>query len=482
MQATGAGPASRAAGGAAGAAPPAPVVAVSGLTKRFQIYERPADRLLQALARGRRRYARDFQALTDVSLDVYRGETVGLIGPNGAGKSTLLKILCGTVEPSSGRVEVRGRVAALLELGAGFNGEFTGRENVIMSAHLHGMSRAAIEQRLPSIEAFAEIGEFFDRPVKSYSSGMYVRLGFALIAHLDADVLIVDEALAVGDAYFVQKCMRFIRGFQQHGTLIFVSHDSAAVVSLCHRAVWLDGGRVRAVGPAKDVCQLYLGDAIQRLQGDSLATPSAARANVPEARQQLGSPSAARASATAAQQPPGTSSAALPAAGGGPNRLEGFRFEPDSPAFGKGGARVVDVRLLDPAGRALAAVEGGEVVTLSITARLLEPMQRPILGFIVKDRLGQNLFSENTCKRYTDSPCPAAAGELINARFTFRMPILPVGDYSVAIAVADGDQWSNVQHHWLHDAMIFKSITSSVSTGLVGIPMLDVVMSALPAG
>lgn len=465
MQVTGAGPASRAAGGAAGAAPPEPVVAVSGLTKRFQIYERPADRLLQALARGRRRYARDFQALTDVSLDVYRGETVGLIGPNGAGKSTLLKILCGTVEPSSGRVEVRGRVAALLELGAGFNGEFTGRENVIMSAHLHGMSRAAIEQRLPSIEAFAEIGEFFDRPVKSYSSGMYVRLGFALIAHLDADVLIVDEALAVGDAYFVQKCMRFIRGFQQHGTLIFVSHDSAAVVSLCHRAVWLDGGRVRAVGPAKDVCEMYLGDTIQRLQGGSPANPTAARPMAP-----------------AAQQAPGTPSAALPAASGGPNRLEGFRFEPDSPAFGKGGARVVDVRLLDPAGRELPAVEGGEVVTLSITARLLQPMARPILGFIVKDRLGQNLFSENTCKRYTDSPCPAAAGELINARFTFRMPILPVGDYSVAIAVAEGDQWSNVQHHWLHDAMIFKSITSSVSTGLVGIPMLDVVMSALPAG
>lgn len=464
MQATGAGSPSRAVEGAAAAAPAVPVVEVSGLTKRYPIYERPADRLLQALARGRRRYARDFQALTDVSLDIFRGETVGLIGPNGAGKSTLLKILCGTVEPTSGRVEVRGRVAALLELGAGFNGEFTGRENVIMSAHLHGMSRAAIEQRLPSIEAFAEIGEFFDRPVKSYSSGMYVRLGFALIAHLDADVLIVDEALAVGDAYFVQKCMRFIRGFQQHGTLIFVSHDSAAVVSLCHRAVWLDGGTVRAVGPAKDVCEMYLGDTIQRLQGGKPANPTAARPSTP-----------------AAQRASGTPSSPLPAASDSPNRLEGFRFDPDSPAFGKGGARVVEVLLLDPAGRELFAVEGGEVVTLSITARLQEPMARPILGFIVKDRLGQNLFSENTCKRYTDSPCPAAAGELINARFTFRMPILPVGDYSVAIAVADGDQWSNVQHHWLHDAMIFKSMTSSVSTGLVGIPMLDVAMGTLRA-
>lgn len=193
-----------------------------------------------------------------MSFHVQKGETIGIIGRNGSGKSTLLQIICGTLTPSGGRVAINGRVAALLELGAGFNPEFTGRENVYMNAALLGLSKAQIEERLDAIFAFADIGGFVDQPVKTYSSGMYVRLAFAVIAHVDADVLVIDEALAVGDAFFTQKCMRFLRAFMERGTVLFVSHDTNAVVNLCTRVVWLDKGRVREIGPAKDVCDSYL--------------------------------------------------------------------------------------------------------------------------------------------------------------------------------------------------------------------------------
>src|ERR1700754_1036371 len=185
-------------------------IRVSRLGKCYHVYEKPAHRLLQMLWRGRKNYFREFWAVEDVSFEIRRGETVGIIGRIGAGKSTLLQMICGTLNPSSGTIEVNGKVAALLELGAGFNPEFTGRENVYLAASLYGLSSAEVDARFAAIAAFADIGEFIEQPVKTYSSGMFVRLAFAVIAHVDADILVVDEALSVGDAYFQQKCMRFL--------------------------------------------------------------------------------------------------------------------------------------------------------------------------------------------------------------------------------------------------------------------------------
>ena len=187
-----------------------------------------------------------------------RGQTLGVIGCNGLDKSTLLQIICGTLYPTQGEVRVQGRVAALLELGSGFNPEFTGRENIFFNAGVLGQAEEVTRARLAAIEAFADIGEFIDQPVKTYSSGMLVRLAFAVIAHVDADVLVIDEALAVGDAFFTQKCMRFLRGFMQTGTVLFVSHDTNAVKSLCNHAIWLDQGRLRQQGTPKEVCEAYL--------------------------------------------------------------------------------------------------------------------------------------------------------------------------------------------------------------------------------
>ncbi|HJY34773.1 MAG TPA: ABC transporter ATP-binding protein, partial [Vicinamibacterales bacterium] len=193
---------------------------MSDLSKVYQIYELPQHRLWQSLWRGRRRFYREFHALTHVSFDVRRGEVVGIIGRNGSGKSTLLQLICGTLTPSAGQVVARGRIAALLELGAGFNQEFTGRENVYLNGAIMGLTTAEIDARYARIVEFADIGDFLDQPLKTYSTGMVVRLAFAVIAHVDADVLVIDEALAVGDAFFVQKCMRFLRDFMKRGTIL----------------------------------------------------------------------------------------------------------------------------------------------------------------------------------------------------------------------------------------------------------------------
>ncbi len=219
-----------------------PVIEVRGMGKVYPIYDKPHHRLMQMLLGGNRRWYREFEALRDINFSIQRGETVGIVGRNGSGKSTLLQIICGTLAPSTGEVRVRGRVAALLELGAGFNPEFTGRENVYLNGSVLGLTRSEIDRRFDEIAAFADIGEFIEQPVKSYSSGMAMRLAFSVMAHVDADILIIDEALAVGDAFFTQKCMRYLREFKERGTLLFVSHDSSAVTGLCERAVWLDRG------------------------------------------------------------------------------------------------------------------------------------------------------------------------------------------------------------------------------------------------
>lgn len=452
-----------------------PAISVQDVSKRFRVFAKPADRL-KAAVRHRigglaklvparllgTEGASEFHALQHVSFHVQKGETIGIIGRNGSGKSTLLQIICGTLTPSGGRVAINGRVAALLELGAGFNPEFTGRENVYMNAALLGLSKAQIEERLDAIFAFADIGGFVDQPVKTYSSGMYVRLAFAVIAHVDADVLVIDEALAVGDAFFTQKCMRFLRAFMERGTVLFVSHDTNAVVNLCTRVVWLDKGRVREIGPAKDVCDSYLeafyeeqhrasGRSVRALERSSVVR-AIAEGDMRDQRALLINASKLR------------------------NDVELFRFAADAKNFGLGGASIEHVGIEDGTGAPLNWVVGGEIVCIRIAVKALQNLERAIVGFIVRDRLGQNLFGDNTYLTTLNEPFAVAAGESFSVRFGFRMPVLPVGDYSVTVAVADGSQSDHVIHQWLHDAVLLKSHSTSVSTGLIGIPMHEIVL------
>jgi len=238
-----------------------PAIEVQGLGKRYEIYDRPHQRLLQTLLRGRHRFFREFWALRDVTLTVRRGETLGVIGRNGSGKSTLLQLVAHTLTPTTGTVVTHGRVAALLELGSGFNPEFTGRENAYLNGAIIGMSRREMADAMGAIEAFAGIGDFIDQPVKIYSSGMMVRLAFAVAVHVTPDIVIVDEALAVGDTAFQNKCLDRIRRMQQHGVaILLVSHSANTVIEFCDRAAYLDCGHLVAVGECREVIERYTND------------------------------------------------------------------------------------------------------------------------------------------------------------------------------------------------------------------------------
>jgi lipopolysaccharide transport system ATP-binding protein len=448
---------------------------VSQLGKRYEIYAQPADRLKQMLlprvgrlvGRNGLAYFREFWALRGVSFDVQRGETVGIIGRNGSGKSTLLQMVCGTLHPTEGNLRVEGRIAALLELGAGFNPDFTGRENVFLSGLLYGIPDQELRKRYQSIVDFAEIGDFIDQPVKTYSSGMYVRLAFAIAAHVDADVLVIDEALSVGDVRFTQKCMRYLREFQKRGTLLFVSHDTGAVTSLCSRAIWLDGGRMVMDGRARDVVERYL--AAQHA-ADRAALGQAVEVRVPAAAR-----TADTKGANGSVVPIDVVDPRKPVLNGSASRnlVEVFEFDPariDS-EFGAGAARIVDVKLLDLEGRPYQLTAGGEAGDLLIEAEVLEDLDAPIFGFYVKDRLGQRLFGDNSYITYRDQPIHARAGARLRAHFRFRVPVLPSGDYSVDVALATGMQENHTQQHWIHDALTFRATESTMRCGLVGIPM-----------
>lgn len=442
-------------------------IRVQALSKCYQIYEKSSDRLkqfllprLQILAgRPQTRYFREFWALKDIAFEVKKGETIGIIGRNGSGKSTLLQIICGTLHPSTGQVEVSGRVAALLELGSGFNPEFTGRENVFLNAGVLGLTRAQTAQRFVDIEEFADIGQFIDQPVKTYSSGMLVRLAFAVIAHVDADILVIDEALAVGDAFFTQKCMRFLRNFMQTGTVLFVSHDTAAVTNLCSRAIWLEHGQIVQEGSPKEVSELYLQAFYEAQQGRGTTTRLKAIKNHDLSR------------ALKDQRLEFINASNLR------NDLQLFKFDPAASGFGQGGATITGVQFLDSLGAPLSWVVGGELVSLQINADCHQALTSPIMGFTVKDKLGQGLFGDNTSVTYQDNPQPCGAGHQLCARFTFEMPRLATGDYSITVAIADGTQQDHVQHHWIHDALLFKSASTSVAAGLIGIAMRHIEMS-----
>lgn len=444
-------------------------IRVSNLGKCYQIYDNPRDRLKQFVIPRLRRfvglppkqYYREFWALNDVSFEVKKGETVGIIGRNGSGKSTLLQMICGTLSPTGGSVETRGRIAALLELGSGFNPEFTGRENVYMNASVLGLSNEEIDVRFNDIVAFADIGDFIEQPVKTYSSGMMVRLAFAVIAHVDADILVVDEALAVGDAFFTQKCMRFLRNFMKTGTVLFVSHDTGSIRNLCSYAVWLEKGQVIQEGAPKDVCELYLEAFYEAQQGKSSTTKLRAFKKIDDSlplkdqRLEFINTSNLR------------------------NDLQIFKFDPNAASFGKGGAQIHDVRLLDENEHPLAWIVGGEKVTLRVVVHTYQDLDSPIIGFHIKDRLGQALFGDNTFLSYREKPIHCPQGNELQADFVFYMPLLPSGEYSITIAIANGTQEMHEQHHWIHDAVLFKSESSSVASGLIGIPMLEVKLQTL---
>lgn len=405
---------------------------VQGLSKAYPARQKPLQQVLNLLLKRQGARPDTFTALKPMSFQLYRGETLGIIGRNGAGKSTLLQLICGTLQPSSGQVRVHGKIAALLELGAGFNPEFTGRENIYLSAAVYGLTREQTRARLEQIIAFAQIGEHIDQPVKTYSSGMFVRLAFAVIAHVDADILVIDEALAVGDVYFTQKCMRFLQDFAQRGTLLFVSHDTGSVNRLCQRALWIDRGEMRMLDAAKPVVDAYLGSFYED-QPAAAASP-------------------------AMDEPPQPAADSAAHAAAGRNNF--------ADTFGTGAGFVRACRLLDADGADVHLQEQAGVYQLQVDVQAVQgDIEQPIVGFYIKDRLGQPICGHNTLELLPDWPL-LPAGHTQRLCFRFSLPLLASGNYTVTVALAAGSQLDHVQHHWVHDILSFKAAADPHLTGM----------------
>jgi lipopolysaccharide transport system ATP-binding protein len=389
---------------------PEPRVAARDLSKTFYFYRNPLHRFTHWLTGGRHGRATPFHALSDVSFTVHAGSSTGIIGVNGAGKSTLLKIITGTMEPTSGTVAIDGRIASLLELGTGFHPLFTGRQNIVYNARFLGLTDEEIEERIPEIETFSELGEFLDRPLRTYSSGMHVRLAFSVAASVSPDVLVIDEVLAVGDAYFQPKCVQRIREFRDRGvTILFVSHDPGAVKSLCDRALLLHEGRiVDDAAPAKVLEHYNAMIARKKAESDYLALEE--------------------------------------------------RHLPGGRRSGTFGALVTEVELLAASGEPARALLAGADATIRIRVFFFEPVRDPTIGIVIRDRLGNEVWGTNThlWELKTGDWRP---GETLEVRIRMNLLIGP-GEYSLTAAVHTGDVHLTHPYDWLEGALAFCVVPS----------------------
>jgi ABC-type polysaccharide/polyol phosphate transport system ATPase subunit len=401
-------------------------VEVRNLSKNYPLEGSQLGRL-RHLFGSTGRSADGIWALRDVTFSIERGEAFGIIGSNGSGKSTLLQIVAGILRPTSGSAEVYGRLSALLELGAGFSPEFTGRDNVYLNAALLGLSREETTEHFEEIERFADIGDFISQPIKTYSSGMVLRLAFAVAAHVDPEVLIVDEALAVGDIAFRQRCMRKIHDLRARGvTILFVSHETSDVKALCERCIWLDRGVAQALGEADEVVARYLSASLQR----EIHHAEPARREIPTAE-----PEEAREEAPA-------------------ELLDGFGagYAPGH-RYGDGRATLVGAALID--GPANRVISPDARAGLRLSFRVNEKIESPIAGFLVRNDRGENIFGSNTARE--NYPLPAMnGGDAANVDFHWTMPPLTPGRYRISPAISDGNIEDFRVCDYIEDAIEFQ--------------------------
>jgi len=403
---------------------------VEKISKQYRIYDRPGDRLKESLTRGLLSRHKEFWALRDIDFEIEAGTTVGIIGPNGCGKSTLLQIISGTLAPTDGDVWHEGRIAALLELGAGFDPEFTGVENVFMNASLLGLTRRETDKLFPAIEHFAEIGEFLYQPVKTYSSGMYVRLAFAIAASVDPNILIIDEALAVGDAVFQHRCLRRIKELHERGTtVLFVSHDAAAVRALCSRAILLKAGRLVEDGKPNEVLNHY-----QKMVMEREKTYEAeANSLVPGER---------------------------------PQSADDKSLPPPSYSYRHGdrSAEIIGAELLDTTGTHADVVESGATLSLRVAVRFLRDIEDPVVGFLIRNRLGIHAYGTNTKEQQVDFQA-VGQDETIEVTFSFDC-WLGIDQYSISLAVHSSDGFA---YDWLDAALFFRVTSLKLTEGVANL-------------
>lgn len=400
-------------------------IRVKDVSKIYELYDKPIDRLKESLSITKKVYHKNFYALNNISFDVKKGETVGIIGTNGSGKSTILKIITGVLSQTSGSLEVDGRISALLELGAGFHPDYTGMENIRMNGSLMGLSTEEIEERLPKIIDFADIGDFINQPVKTYSSGMFVRLAFATQIFSNPDILIVDEALSVGDIRFQQKCYRAMDVMMKDKTVILVTHDTAAVTRFCKRVIWLERGKVRFDGEVAEGLKQYQEYLINQSIEDDEKSGKDDFAFI-DVEQKLKK---------------ANESMRVP------------ELDASVRLMGNKKAQIYGCGIFNEKDELIENIEPGTMVKFIANIEFYEKVAHPILGLAIKDRLGNDVIGINTQTLNIDLPVAEGRKQYI---MSFKMPELNRGQYTITVAIASGYQQEHVQLCWADDAIVFR--------------------------
>jgi len=408
---------------------PSTAISVKHLTKIYKLYDKPIDRLKESLHPLKKQYHKDFYALNDVSFEIKKGETVGIIGKNGAGKSTLLKIITGVLTPTSGSVHVHGRIASLLELGAGFNPEYTGIENIYFQGSLMGYTREEMEAKIDDILSFADIGDFVHQSVKMYSSGMFARLAFAVAINVDPDVLIVDEALSVGDMRFQSKCIRKMEEIGEKGTtILFVTHDTQSVNKFCSKAIWIDSGRIYQQGEPAELLQNYMSYMSYGLETvrreDVLKSLAVADSEITLiATKHLDS-------------------------------------------FGEKNALIEQIAFLDEQGRSISALMQNSEVTFICEFSTSIELKDVAIGVLFKDSLNNEILTFNSYM-YKQALQSVSAGSRIKTSIKFKVPKLHPREYTVTVALSEGSQINHIQQHWIHEAATISIVSCDFIDGCI---------------
>lgn len=425
-------------------------ISVNDVSKMYKLYDNPMDRLKESLGLSRKKKYKEHYALNHVSFQVHKGETVGIIGTNGSGKSTILKIITGVLSPTGGEVSVNGRISALLELGAGFNGEYSGLENVYLNGSMIGFSREEIDAKLQSILDFADIGEFIHQPVKTYSSGMFVRLAFAVAINIDPEILIVDEALSVGDVFFQAKCYRKFEEFKEMGkTILFVSHDLSSIGKYCDRVVLLNKGEKLAEGGAKEMVNLYRRVLVNQYDDADLEEG----AENAEAGQdgQLTDGTA------------GENVSKKEHAGGGRAMKDSLNLNPKVLEYGSKLGEIVDFAIRDGTGMITNVIEKGKEFSVQMKVRFQADVNDPIFAFTLKDLKGTEITGTNTMYEHTPVK-PQKAGDVREITFKQIMP-LEAGEYMLCLGCTGYKDGDFTVFHRLYDVCNLTVITDKKAVG-----------------
>ena len=438
-------------------------IEVRDVTKIYKLYEKPIDRLKESMSLSHKSYHKDFHALNEISFDVERGQTVGIIGTNGSGKSTILKIITGVLTPTSGQVKVDGKISALLELGAGFNSDYTGIENIYMNGTMMGYSRKEMDEKLQDILDFAEIGDFVYQPVKTYSSGMFVRLAFALAINVEPEILIVDEALSVGDVFFQSKCYRRMEEIRKSGTtILMVTHDMGSIIKYCDKVVLLNKGEFIAEGSAGKMVDMYkkiLAGQMDVLEAELAEMHDFSGDKVIVAEKQEEKVAEENDTSREGKADRGFSSGAKESLMKNKLTINANRTE-----YGDGRAEIFDLGLLDERGNVTNLLLKGEMFTIRERIRFHAEIQAPIFTYTIKDKKGTDLTGTNTLFEGTDIK-PVKKGDVYEVAFTQKMT-LQGGEYLLSMSCTGFEAGEHVVYHRLYDVANITVISNKNTVGV----------------